>query len=124
MDFPRSRERSAKRKHPLGLVTAVVAVCSVALLAAPALGHQTTTRKASVRAHSTASASSSGQGAGSGLADLPAVPAKMSCADLAQTTKVAGQTIDITAEQTTSATPTSPVYWSPARDAPVDDDSY
>ena len=44
------------------------------------------------------------------MANLSAIPARMSCADLAQTTKVAGQTIDITAEQTTSATPTSPVY--------------
>jgi feruloyl esterase len=46
----------------------------------------------------------------SDLADLRAIPARMSCADLAQTTEVAGQRISITEEQTTSASPGSPVY--------------
>ena len=44
------------------------------------------------------------------MANLPVIPAKMSCADLAQTTEVAGQTIQITEEQTASASPGSPEY--------------
>ena len=44
------------------------------------------------------------------MANLPAMPAKMSCADLAQTTEVAGQSIQITEQQTASASPSSPEY--------------
>jgi Tannase and feruloyl esterase len=122
MGFPRPRKRSAPRKRALGVLAAVAAICSVAVLAVPASGHQAKPNPASVRSHSAASAPSQGGSAAltnvptlssqdsSGLADLPAVPAKMSCTDLSQTTEVAGQSIDITEEQTTSASPGSPVY--------------
>jgi hypothetical protein len=119
--FPRSLKRSAKHKRVKGLAAAVAAVCSIAVLTGAASGHQTAPRAAGVRAQATAHTTSSASSGATNvptltnqdtadMAKLSAIPARMSCADLAQTTEVAGQTIDITAEQTTSATPTSPVY--------------
>ena len=121
MVFPRSRKRSTRRKRSKGLAAAVVTVCSVAALTAPALGHQTASRTTGVRADTTAPAMSSSSSDtanvptltsqnSSGMANLPVIPAKMSCADLAQTTEVAGQSIQITQEQTASASPGSPAY--------------
>jgi len=121
MGFPRSLRRSAKKKRAKGLAAAVAAVCLIAVLTGPASGHQTAQRSAGVRApataHTTSSASSDATNVPTltnqdtaDMANLSAIPAKMSCADLAQTTEVAGQTIDITEEQTTSASPGSPQY--------------
>jgi Tannase and feruloyl esterase len=118
MGFPRPRKRPKQSK---GLVAVAVTVCSVAALTAPALGHQTTSHSAGARAHTTAPASSSSSSDAanvptlnsqnsSGMANLPVIPAKMSCADLAQTTEVAGQSIQITQEQTASASAGSPEY--------------
>ncbi|HUC58526.1 MAG TPA: tannase/feruloyl esterase family alpha/beta hydrolase, partial [Streptosporangiaceae bacterium] len=47
---------------------------------------------------------------GSDMANLPVIPAGMSCAQLAKTTSVAGQAISITQYQTASAAPGSPQY--------------
>jgi hypothetical protein len=46
----------------------------------------------------------------SDMANLPAIPAKLSCSQLAQTTKVNGQTIHIVKSQTASASASSPQY--------------
>jgi Tannase and feruloyl esterase len=121
MGFPGSRKRSTRRKHAKGLSAVVVAVCSLAALTAPALGHQGQSRAAGARAHTTAPTTSSGTSDAANvptlntqesadMANLPAIPAKMSCSDLAQTTQVAGQSIQITEEQTASASPGSPEY--------------
>lgn len=103
MGLQRSRERSPQRRHMLRLVAVIAAVCSGLALAAPAWAHQTTSH---LRAHRSARAISHDQPGGSSqgnmptlntqdssteLANLPAVPAKMSCAQLAQTTEVAGR---------------------------------
>ena len=121
MGFPRSLKRSAKHKRAKGLAAAVAAVCLIAVLTGPASGHQAAPHSAAVRAQARAHTTGSGSSDVSNVptltnqdtadtANLSAIPARMSCADLAQTTEVAGQTIEITAEQTTSATPTSPEY--------------
>lgn len=121
MDFPRPRKRSVQRKRALGFVAAVAAICLGAVLAVPAFGHTITPRAASARTQSAVGAGSRSQNPAdlptlqlqedsSGMADLPVVGAKMSCADLAQTTEVHGQSIQITAQQTTSASVGSPVY--------------
>jgi hypothetical protein len=47
---------------------------------------------------------------GAGLADLGMIPASMSCAQLAKTTSVAGQKIQIVEHQTASASAGSPQY--------------
>jgi Tannase and feruloyl esterase len=44
------------------------------------------------------------------MADLPVVPARMSCAELAKTTEVSGQGIDVTKYQTASASAGAPEY--------------
>jgi hypothetical protein len=121
MGFPRSLKRSAKHKRAKGLAAAVAAVCSIAVLTGAASGHQTAARSAGVRAQATAHTTSSGASDATNvptltnqdtadMANLSVIPAKMSCADLAETTEAGGQTIQITAEQTASASPTSPQY--------------
>src|SRR6201996_6793251 len=101
MGFERSRTRSVKWSHPLAVVLVVLAVCC----AVPAMSSAATGRS-DVNGVPTLSS----QDSDAGLANLPAVPAKMSCADLATTTEVAGQSIQITEQQTTSASPGSPEY--------------
>jgi hypothetical protein len=44
------------------------------------------------------------------MANLGVIPASMTCAELAKTTRVAGQAIQIVEQQTTSASPGSPQY--------------
>jgi hypothetical protein len=44
------------------------------------------------------------------MANLKVIPAQMTCAELAKTTAVAGQSIDVTNYQTASASPGSPQY--------------
>jgi feruloyl esterase len=101
MGFERSRTRSVKWPHPLAVVLVVLAVCC----AVPAMSSAATGR-ADVDGVPTLSS----QDSDAGLASLPAVPARMSCADLAQTTSVAGQSIQITEQQTASASPGAPQY--------------
>ena len=99
--FLGSRKRSVKRTRALAVAVAVMAFCA----AAPAMS-SAATRSSDVSNVPTLSS----QDGDAGLANLPAVPAKMSCAQLAQTTQVAGQSIQITEQQTTSASSGSPEY--------------
>jgi Tannase and feruloyl esterase len=101
MGFPRSRKRSIKRARSVGVVVAVLAICGAApAMSSAATGHSDVGNVPTL----------SSQDSDAGLANLPAVPAKMTCAQLAQTTEVAGQSIQITEQQTASASPGSPEY--------------
>jgi len=121
MGFRRSLERSAKHKRAKGAAAVLAAACSIALLTGAASGHQTAPRTTTARAHAAPATTSSGSSDVTNvptltnqdtadMANLAAIPAKMSCADLAQTTEVAGQMIQISQEQTASASPGSPEY--------------
>jgi hypothetical protein len=122
MDFLRRLKRSVKRKSALGVITAVAVICTGLALAAPAYGQQTASRAASAATLSAALRNVKGAGSevanvptltaqgSSEMANLAVIPARMSCADLAKTTTVNGQKIQIVEYQTASASSDSPVY--------------
>jgi len=110
--------RTLRRKHVPAFAIALAVVVSSAALAVPAFtqGAAASSASAQATARERALASSvadvptlSGQD-GSDMANLPVIPAGMSCAQLAKTTSVDGQKIDIVKYQTASASPGSPEY--------------
>jgi hypothetical protein len=116
-------KRCVKRKSALGVIAAVAVICSGPALAVPAYGQQITPRAAGAATPSAADALRNVKGASdlatvptlqsqdsSDMANLPVIPARLSCADLAKTTTVNGQKIQIVKEQTASASSSSPVY--------------
>jgi hypothetical protein len=122
MDFLRRLKRSVKRKSALGVIAAIAVICTGLALAAPAYGQQTAPRAPSAATLGAAlrnvkGASSAVAGVptltsqdSSSLANLAVIPARMSCADLAKTTTVGGQKIQIVKYQTASASSNSPQY--------------
>jgi len=105
-------------QHTRSFVAAMAVVVCSAVLAGPAFAQAATAASASLQttASERALASSvadvptlSGQDS-SDMANLPVIPAGMSCAQLAKTTSVDGQKIDIVSYQTASASPGSPQY--------------
>jgi hypothetical protein len=122
MDFLRRLKRSFKRKSALSVIATVAVSCTGLALAAPAYGQQTTPRATSAATLSAALRNVKGASSevkdvptltsqdSSDMANLDVIPARMSCADLAKTTTVNGQKIQIVKYQTASASSDSPVY--------------
>jgi Tannase and feruloyl esterase len=107
MNFPLTFKRLVKRRRLPKSLIGVVVTCTALALAVPAAAQQT--------AGSTASSWSDVANvptldSSTAMANLKVLPARMSCAELAATTRVAGQSIDITAYQTASASSDSPRY--------------
>jgi Tannase and feruloyl esterase len=108
MNFPLSLKHLVKRRRPLKrLVIGTVVACTALALAVPAAAQQTSSSAVSnwsdVASVPTLDSSTT-------MANLKVIPAQMSCAELAKTTVVAGQSIDVTQYQTASASPGSPQY--------------
>jgi hypothetical protein len=122
MDFLRRLKRSVKRKSALAVIAAVAVSCTGLALAAPAYGQQTAPRATSAATLSAALRNVKGASSevkdvptltsqdSSDMANLAVIPARMSCTDLAKTTTVNGQKIQIVKYQTASASSDSPVY--------------
>jgi hypothetical protein len=119
MGLPRPPERSDRRARRLALAAALATVCSMTLFAGSALGSQSTSRAAAAASSLSLSHSASSKLAvvptlssqdSSDMANLGVIPAQMSCSQLAKTTTVSGQKIQIVKYQTASASPTSPQY--------------
>jgi hypothetical protein len=91
------------------VVAVLMAAGLVTALAVPALAQQPDhlAVSATPRTHH---ARGAGRNDGTQLANLAAVPATESCAALAQTTTAGGQSVEIAAEQTASATAGGPQY--------------
>jgi hypothetical protein len=108
MNFPLPFKRLVKRRRVLKpLIIGAAVTCTVLALVVPAEAQQT--------AGSTASSLSGVANvptldSSTPMANLWVIPAKMPCAEIAKTTKVAGQRIDITKYQTASASAHSPKY--------------
>ncbi len=99
---PRTRSLSGARARVAGLVAGLAVLGGGAVLAVPALGHQTAHGTRS--AHATASTTS-------GLADLPVKKATMTCAALAAGTHtVAGLSVSIAQDTTGAAASGDPEY--------------
>jgi Tannase and feruloyl esterase len=118
MSLPRPFRRSHQRRHAAAFAAALTVVISSAALAVPAFAQAGTAAGAGARATAREAALArsvadvptlSGQDS-SGMADLGVIPAAMSCAQLAKTTSVAGQKIQIVEYQTASASASSPKY--------------
>jgi hypothetical protein len=117
MNFLRLPKPRVKRKSALGVIAVAAVICSGPALAVPAYGQQIATATA-------ASTLGLSHGASSKLADVPTltsqdssamanlavIPAQLTCAQLAKTTTVSGQKIQIVKYQTASASPSSPKY--------------
>jgi feruloyl esterase len=111
--------RHRRRKHSPPLVAALaVLVTAASTLSVAACAQAAATSSASAQAAASARALAasvanvptlSGQDA-SDMASLPAIPASLTCDQLATTTGVDGQAISITAHQTASAAPGAPQY--------------
>ena len=111
--------RPRRRKHTPALVAALaVLATAAATIAVPAFAQAAIASSASAQAlaseralaNSVASVPTlSGQDT-SDMANLPVIPASMSCAQLAKTTSVDGQAISIVQYQTASAAAGSPQY--------------
>jgi hypothetical protein len=108
-----------RRSHALAFVAAlVVVVTSAAALVSPASAQVTTAAGASAQATAREQALAASvadvptlNGASSAdVANLAEIPAQMSCAQLAKTTAVGGQQIQIVKYQTASASAGSPSY--------------
>jgi Tannase and feruloyl esterase len=118
LSHPFQRSHPRRRAAAIGAVL-VVAAATAAAFAVPSAALATPAGSASTAAAAAREAalartvadvptlSSSG---GGDLADLGVIPASMSCAQLAETTSVAGQQISIVEHQTASAAAGSPVY--------------
>jgi spermidine/putrescine-binding protein len=106
MNFPLSLKHLVKRRRPLKrLIIGAVVACTALALAIPAAAQQTSGSTVSswsdVASVPTLDSSTA-------MANLKVIPAQMTCAELAKTTVVAGQSIDVTNYQTASASPGSP----------------
>ena len=122
---PRLRLRGAARVRAAGLVGALGILGLAAVFAVPALGSQTSrqvsrvsgtggayrTAAAAVAAAKTAAVAAAKESSGSGLANLPDKRAKISCAELAGSTRsVGGLKVQIADYQVGSAAPGDPQY--------------
>jgi hypothetical protein len=115
MGLRRPLKRSHQHKRtPAFIAALVVVVSSAAALAVPASAQVTlradTTASERALARSVANVPTLTSQDSSVMANLAAIPARMSCSQLAQTTKVNGQAIHIVKYQTASASATSPQY--------------
>jgi feruloyl esterase len=114
MGLPRPLRRSDRRKRALACFAALAVVFSVAMLASPALGDQITPASVLGLTHSASSKLADvptlNSQDSSDMANLAVIPARMSCSQLARTTAVNGQKIQIVKQQTASASAGSPVY--------------
>jgi hypothetical protein len=117
MKFLRLLKRHAKRKSALGVIVVAAVICSGPALAAPALGQQITSATAARTLGLSHGASSQLSDVptltsqdSSDMANLAVIPAQMTCAQLAKTTTVNGQQIQIVEYQTASASSSSPQY--------------
>ena len=111
--------RLRRRKHtPVFVAGIAVLVTAAATIAVPAYAQAVAASNAHAQAAASAQALANSVGNvptlssqdTSGMANLPVIPAGMTCAQLAKTTSVAGQAISITQYQTASAAPGSPQY--------------
>jgi hypothetical protein len=120
MGLSRPFKRSHRRKRAPALAAALmVAVVTAVALTVPASAQATpnatsanaqTTARQQALAQSVANVPTlSGQDSAD-MANLPVIPADMSCAQLAATTQVSGQAIQIVSYQTASASASSPKY--------------
>ena len=108
MNFPLSLKHRVKRRRlPKPLIVGIVITCVALALAAPASAEQ-----ASGSAVSSWSdlASVPTLDSSTAMANLKVITARMTCAELAKTTQVAGQAIAVTDYQTASASSGSPKY--------------
>jgi hypothetical protein len=115
MGLPRSLTRFYRRKRAPAFAAALVAVaCSAAVLAAPASAQDVSQAAATAHelalSHSVANVPTLTSQGSSDMANLGVIPARMSCSQLAQTTNVNGQKIQIVEHQTASASAGSPQY--------------
>jgi hypothetical protein len=108
MNFPLPfKPRLRRRRLPRPLIIGVVVTCTALALAVPAAAQQSA---GSTPASWSDLANVPTLDSSTAMASLKVLPAKMSCAELAATTRVAGQSIDITEYQTASASSDSPKY--------------
>jgi hypothetical protein len=118
MGLPRPFRRSFQRKRAPAVAGLAVVIASAVALAVPASAQATAGATAGAAASAHEKALTRGVARvptltsqdSSDMANLPAIPAKLSCSQLAQTTKVNGQTIHIVKYQTASASAGSPQY--------------
>jgi hypothetical protein len=120
MGLPRPFKRSHRRKRAPALAAALmVAVVTAVALTVPACARATpSAASASAQAtanqqaltRSVANVPTLSRQDSAGMANLPVIPAGMSCAQLAATTQVSGQAIQIVKYQTASASASSPKY--------------
>jgi feruloyl esterase len=120
MGLPRLLKRSPRRRRApalaatlvAGLATAVALVIPGAAQAAPgaASASAQTAAHEQALAQSEASTPTLSAASSADMANLGVIPAGMSCAQLAKTTQVGGQKIQIVKYQTASASPSAPKY--------------
>src|ERR1700678_4019806 len=105
MNFPRPFKRLERRHGLKPLIIGAAVACAVLALVVPAEAQQaagsTVSSWSNVANVPTLDSSTA-------MANLRVIPAKMSCAEIAKTTEVAGQSIHITEYQTASASARSP----------------
>jgi len=119
MKFSQSFQRPHRRKRATAIASVLVVVAAAAAAFALPSSAQATAGNASAAAATARAAALaktvsdvptlSSQG-GADLANLGVIPASMTCAELAKTTSVAGQKIQIVEYQTASASAGSPQY--------------
>jgi feruloyl esterase len=110
---PSTRSHPPKRVPALAAILVAVAATAVALAvpaqARPSVGAQVAAHEQAL-AQSVANTPTLSTSDSANMANLPVVPAAMSCAQLAKTTEVNGQKIQIVKYQTASASASSPKY--------------
>ena len=108
MNFPLSLKHLVNRRRPpKPLIFGIVITCTALVLAVPAAAQQT---PGSTVSSWSGLASVPTLDSSTAMANLKVIPAQMTCAELAKTTEVAGQSIDVTKYQTASASSGSPKY--------------
>jgi hypothetical protein len=108
MNFPLSLKHLVKRRHPpKPLIIGIVITCTALALAVPVAAQQTPGSTVSSWSDPANVPTLDSTGA---LANLKVIPAQMTCAELAKTTEVAGQSIHVTKFQTASTSSGSPEY--------------
>ena len=109
MNFPLSLKHFVKRRRlPKPLVAGIVVTCTGLALAVPAAAAQQSSSSTASSWSDVASVPT--LDSTTAMANLKVIPAQTSCAKLADTTAVAGQSIVITKYQTASAAPGAPQY--------------
>jgi Tannase and feruloyl esterase len=119
MHFPRPFKRADRRKRQVALIAALATVFSLMLYAGSAVAAQTASPTATVAGSLGLSQSASSalaaeptltSSGSSDMANLRALPARMTCSQLAKTTTAGGQKIQIVEYQTASASASAPKY--------------